>query len=74
MIISVKVQTQAREDKIEEIGIDSYKVWVVESPQSGRANEALIEVLSDYFNVAPSLIKIKSGNKSTNKLVEIYSE
>jgi uncharacterized protein len=71
MLIRVKVQTRSSQEKIEEVGIDEYKVWVAAAPTDGSANQALIEILSDYFGIAPSLIKIKSGNKSTHKLVEI---
>ncbi|MBX4187660.1 MAG: DUF167 domain-containing protein [Candidatus Doudnabacteria bacterium] len=71
MIIKVKVQAHSTQERIEELGIDEYKVWVTSAPAEGEANAALIEVLADYFNIAPSLIKIKSGNKSAHKLIEI---
>lgn len=71
MLIRVKVQTRSSQEKIEQVGIDEYKVWVTAAPADGEANEALIEVLADHFNVTPSLVKIKSGNKTAHKLVEI---
>ncbi|HYC80082.1 MAG TPA: DUF167 domain-containing protein [Candidatus Binatia bacterium] len=71
MLIRVKVQTRSSQEKVEQLDIDEYKVWVAAPPADGEANAALIETLADYFNVAPSLIKIKSGNKSSHKLVEI---
>jgi uncharacterized protein (TIGR00251 family) len=71
MIIRVKVQTRSSQEKIEELGPDEYKVWVAAAPAEGEANAALIDTLADYFDVAPSLVKIKSGNKSTHKLIEI---
>jgi uncharacterized protein len=71
MIIKVKVQTRSSNERIEELGPEEYKVWVTAAPAEGEANAALIEALADYFNCAPSLIKIKSGNKSAHKLVEI---
>lgn len=70
-IIRVKVQAHAKNEKIEEVGLDEYKVWVTAPPAEGQANEALIEVLADHFNVAPSLVRIKSGSKSSHKFVEI---
>ena len=69
--IRVKVQARSSQEKIEETGIDEYKVWVTAVPADNQANEAMIEILSDYFNVPPSSIKIKSGHKSSHKLVEI---
>ena len=71
MIIKVHVKTHAHDEKIEEIGLDEYNVWITAIPNKGEANEALIDLLSDYFNIGPSKIRIKSGNKSTHKLIEI---
>ena len=71
MLIRVKVQTRSSQERIEETGVDEYKIWVAAAPTEGEANAAVIELLSDYFDVAPSLIKIKSGNKSSHKLIEI---
>ncbi|OGM32413.1 hypothetical protein A2803_01960 [Candidatus Woesebacteria bacterium RIFCSPHIGHO2_01_FULL_44_21] len=71
MIIKVHVRTHAHEDKIEEIGVDEYKIWTTAIPEAGLANEAVIDLLSDFFDVAPSKIHIRSGNKSTHKLIEI---
>lgn len=70
-IIKVKVVTRAHHENIEEVGIDEYKMWVTAVPEAGNANEAVIDLLAEYFNIAPSLIRIKSGNKSTHKLIEI---
>ena len=71
MIIRVKVQTHAKFEKIEETGLDEYKVWTTAAPSDGEANEAVIEILADHFNTSPSYIRIKSGNKSAHKLIEI---
>ena len=71
MIIKVHVHTHAHDDKVEEIGVDEYKVWTTAIPEKGEANEAVIDILSDFFDIAASKIHIKSGNKSTHKLIEI---
>ncbi|HTL39742.1 MAG TPA: DUF167 family protein [Methylomirabilota bacterium] len=65
------MQTHSSQEKIEEIGLDEYKIWTPAIPADGQANQAVIEILADYFNTAPTNIKIKSGNKSTHKLIEI---
>lgn len=70
-LIRVHVQTHAHFERIEEMGLEEYKVWTTAIPAEGKANEAVIEILADYFNVAPSQVRIKSGNKSTHKLIEI---
>ena len=70
-IIRVHVQTHAHEDRMEELDLDEYKIWTTAIPEHGGANEAIIEIIAEYFNVAPSLIRIKSGHKSRHKLIEI---
>jgi uncharacterized protein YggU (UPF0235/DUF167 family) len=71
MIIKVHVRTHAHEDRVEEVGVDEYKLWTTAIPAQGEANEAIIDLLSDFFDIAPSKIKIRSGHKSTHKLIEI---
>jgi len=71
LIIRVKVQTHAQHEKIEETGLDEYKIWVTVPPADNQANEAVIEILAEHFNTAPSNIRIKSGYKSSHKLIEI---
>ena len=71
MLIKVHVRTHAHDDKIEEIDIDEYKLWTTAIPEQGKANEAVIDMLAEYFDIAPSRIRIRSGNKSTHKLIEI---
>jgi hypothetical protein len=70
-IIKVKVQAHASFERVEELDVDEYKVWVTAPPADNQANDAVIDVLSDYFNVAPSNIRIRSGYKSSHKLIEI---
>ena len=43
LIIKVKVQTRASTEKIEEVDVDEYKVWVTVPAAENQANEALIE-------------------------------
>ena len=71
MTIKVQVQTRSSQEKIEETGLDEYKIWVTSPPADNQANDAMIEILADHFNTAPSNIKIRSGYKSSHKLVEI---
>lgn len=70
-IIRVHVQTHARNEEMEEIDIDEYKIWTHAVPEDGKANESIIDIIAEYFNIPISLIRIKSGSKSKHKLVEI---
>ena len=69
--IRVKVQAKSSQEKVEETGLDEYKVWVTSPPADNQANEAVIDMLADYFSVPPSSIRIRSGHKSSHKLIEI---
>jgi uncharacterized protein (TIGR00251 family) len=71
MVIRVKVQTRASSERIEEVALEEYKVWVTVPAAENQANEAVIDVLAEHFNVNVSRIHIRSGNKSTHKLIEI---
>jgi len=68
--INIKVIPNAKKNSVcEEDGI--FKVYVNAPPVEGRANNSVIEVLSEYFNTSKSNIKIIRGEKSRNKIVEI---
>jgi len=71
MIIRVKVQARASNEKIEQMDIDEYKVWVTAPPADNEANDAVIDLLADYFDTSRSKVHIRSGYKSSHKLIEI---
>jgi uncharacterized protein (TIGR00251 family) len=48
-----------------------FKVWVKEPPLQGKANEAIIKVLADYFKVSKSQVKLISGSATKQKVFEI---
>jgi len=49
----------------------SIKVRLSAPAKEGKANKALIELLSDYFNIPKSSIFIISGSSSKTKIVDI---
>ena len=69
--IRVKVHTRSHDEKVEQIDLDTYDVWVTSAPHDNEANEAVIEILADYFDTAPSNVKIKSGMHGKHKFIEI---
>ena len=73
-MISVKVKTRSRQSKVEPLGVAEYKVWVTEVPEKGRANEAVIELLSEHLGRAKSTIRLVSGASSTRKTFELLGE
>lgn len=71
MKISVKVKTRARETTVEKLPDNSFLVRVSEAPVEGRANQAVIRILAQYLKIAPSRLRILSGEKAKQKVVEI---
>lgn len=74
MKIFVKVKTRAREEKVEKIDEDHFVVKVKEAPEKGKANDAVIRVLADYFKIPILNVKIVSGLKNKNKILEIQKQ
>jgi len=76
MKIFVKLTPNARNaevisDEIDLLGARILKVKVNAPPVDGMANEALIELLGDYFAVKKTSIKLLRGLTSRHKIVEI---
>ena len=70
MRIEILVKPQARINKVEKTAV-GFKIFTTAPAQEGRANEAVIQLLAEYFDVAPSQVNILRGHASHKKLVEI---
>jgi uncharacterized protein (TIGR00251 family) len=71
MKISVKVKPNAKNNRIEEVNNNQFSVWVKARPQKGKANQAVIEVMAEYFGVAKSCVTILKGQTSKQKILVI---
>jgi len=70
MIINIKVIANAKENKIiEQNGV--VKIYLTTQREKGKANKALIKILSKYYNVPKSYINIIKGETTNIKQVEI---
>ena len=70
MKIQVKVKPNSRIEEVSQEG-DSFIVKVKEPPKEGKANQAVIKLLAEHFGVPQSQVRILSGFRSRNKVVEI---
>ena len=68
MKIKVVVKAGARENAVERIGEGEFFVKLKEPAKKGKANQALIKLLSKHFE---NQVKIVSGLRSRYKTVEI---
>ncbi|MHC5934142.1 DUF167 domain-containing protein [Nostoc sp.] len=67
----VKVKPNSKQQKIEEQADGSLTVYLKSPPVDGKANEELIKLLAEKFDLSKSDIRIKSGLSSRQKLIEI---
>ena len=70
MKIQVKVTPNWNNDEISREG-DKFIVKVKEPPREGRANLAVVRLLAKYFGVPQSQVRIMSGFRSRNKVIEV---
>lgn len=71
MRIYVRVTPRSVKKEIIKIRDAEYKVKVTAPPEKGRANEEVIELLSEYFDVAKSKINILGGKSARVKIIDI---
>ncbi len=70
MKLKIKVIPNAKKNHIiEDKGI--LKVYVKARPINGKANQAVIETLGKFFKVKKKNVKIITGLKSREKIIEI---
>lgn len=67
------MRVEPRSSKVQVVGVVAgiLKVKLTQPPVEGAANRQLIEVLADYFQVRKSSVRIRQGESSRNKVVEI---
>lgn len=73
MIIKVKVKTFSKSSSVVKVN-NIYLVSLKSKPIKNKANNELIDTLSDYFHIPKSSVNIIQGIKSKSKLVEIKAD
>ena len=68
--IRVKVMPNSKTEEVVKEG-DGFLVRVKEPAKEGKANNAVIKLLADYFGVPQKEVVISSGFGSRNKVIEI---
>ena len=71
MIINITAVPGAKKPEVSRISDNEYKVKIDARAQDGKANERLVELLSEHFSVPKSHVRIVKGAKSKRKIVEI---
>lgn len=72
MRIFVKVKPKAKKNEIKQINEVNFIVSVVEPPEKGKANQAVLNLVAGYFGVSQSMVSIVFGAASRNKIIEVF--
>ena len=70
MKIKVKVKPNSKTEELDREG-DSFILKVKEPAREGKANQAVIKLLAEHFSVPKNQVRILSGFKSRNKVIEV---
>lgn len=68
---SVKVQPRARKNAITGTIGDALKLSLTAPPVEGKANQAVINFLADFFDIPRSSVTIASGKTNRLKMMNI---
>ncbi|MEK7493940.1 MAG: DUF167 domain-containing protein [Patescibacteria group bacterium] len=67
----LQVKPKSSIARVEQKNEKELTVWVREVPEDGKANDAVVRAVAEYFAVAPSRVKILRGASGRKKVVEI---
>ena len=71
MLLKITVIPRSSKNELIPLEDGTYKLKLTAPPVDGEANEALMQFLSKEFAVPKSSIRIKKGETSRNKTIEI---
>ena len=71
MRTAVRVVPRARRNVVEVAEDGSLRVRVTAAPEDGKANEALVSLLSKQLRVPKSSVRVVRGHRARNKVVEV---
>jgi uncharacterized protein (TIGR00251 family) len=73
MKVLIRVKPNSKAEGIVQEG-DIFTVRVREPPREGKANQAVIKLLAQHYGVPMSQIRILSGIRSRNKVIELITK
>lgn len=71
LILRVRVQPRASRNEILDVRDARLRVRTTAPPADGKANKAVIKLLSDYLGIAPSKISLDRGMTQRDKQLRI---
>lgn len=73
MYLKVKVYTNVKKNEVIKKSEDSYIVYTKEKAEQGRANSAVVVMLSSYLHIPIGKLHMVKGVKQPNKIFELRS-
>jgi len=70
-IIKIKVKPNASKNEIKKIEEDNFEIRITTSPEKGKANQKVIELLAEFLDIPKSKLEIISGLTSREKKIVI---
>lgn len=67
----LRVKPKSGIARIEQKNDKELIVRVKEAPEDGKANNAVVRAIAEYFDVAPSRVKILRGASGRKKIIRI---
>ncbi|NOQ45050.1 MAG: DUF167 domain-containing protein [Nitrosopumilus sp.] len=65
-----KVHVEFSKKVLEIIG-DEITIGIKSKPIKGEANKEIIKKIAKHFKISTALVQIKSGHKSSEKIIEV---
>jgi uncharacterized protein YggU (UPF0235/DUF167 family) len=71
MKITIIAHPNSKKPRIEKDLLETLHVYVSQPPLEGKANNAIREALTNYFDIKKSSVLLISGEKSKIKIFEV---
>lgn len=70
MYLKITVFPESKKEKVEKVKVDTYKMYLREKAEAGKANKRVVEIISQMH--PGKRVRIVNGALTSKKLVEIF--
>ena len=70
-VLQIRVHPGARIARLKEWRGDVLRIDVTEAPERGRANDAVVRLLSDALGIARTNLSVRQGHAGRDKRIEV---
>ena len=73
LVIRLRVKARARRFSFGPVRGEAIEVCIAAAPEQGKATDALLKALAEYFSVRPRAVRLVSGAFTPRKTVRVES-